>query len=65
VARYEHESMGAKRFVELVSCYLADHRGLFDDPVRRRKLVDCIAVFVDAGWAEARRLFQNLPELMQ
>ncbi|MCG5248095.1 NACHT domain-containing protein [Methylorubrum extorquens] len=65
VARYEHEKMGADLFVKLVGLYLADHRDLLDDDVRRKKLIDCIALFVEAGWPEARRLFQNLPELLQ
>lgn len=63
VARYEYESLGAALFVELVGRYLADHRDLFEDDARRRVLLDCIAVFVEAGWPEARRLFQSLPEL--
>ncbi|GAA4364108.1 hypothetical protein GCM10023185_33330 [Hymenobacter saemangeumensis] len=65
VARYEHESLGASRFVELVTQYLADYRFIFADEVRRTKLIECLAVFVDAGWPEARRLFQQLPELLQ
>ncbi|MDQ0563237.1 hypothetical protein QO004_005046 [Rhizobium mesoamericanum] len=65
VARYEHESMGAKLFVDLVGLYLADYRFVFDDEGRRSKLIDCVAVFVEAGWPEARRLFQSLPELLQ
>ncbi|WP_237151858.1 hypothetical protein [Oryzibacter oryziterrae] len=65
VARYEHESMGAKLLVDLVGLYLADYRFVFDDEARRSKLIDCVAVFVEAGWPEARRLFQSLPELLQ
>ncbi|CAH2403058.1 hypothetical protein [Mesorhizobium escarrei] len=65
VARYEHESMGADLFVQLVGRFLADYRAIFDDQARRNKLIDCIAVFVEAGWPEARRLFQSLPELLQ
>ncbi|MGI4741284.1 MAG: hypothetical protein ACRYG7_39465 [Janthinobacterium lividum] len=65
VARYEHESLGASRFVELVTEYLADYRFIFADEVRRTKLIECLAVFVDAGWPEARRLFHSLPELLQ
>ncbi|ODT17897.1 MAG: hypothetical protein ABS35_24820 [Kaistia sp. SCN 65-12] len=65
VANYEYESLGAKLFVDMVGLYLADHRDVFEDETRRRKLVDCIALFVEAGWPEARRLFQNLPELLQ
>lgn len=65
VARYEYERMGARLFVDLVGLYLADYRFVFDDERRRTKLVDCVAVFVEAGWPEARRLFQSLPELLQ
>ncbi len=65
VARYEHESMGAALFVQLVSLYLADYRAIFSDETRRRKLIECMALFVDAGWPEARQLFQSLPELLQ
>lgn len=65
VARYEHEPMGAAQFVELVGRYLADHRSIFDNEVRRAKLMECIALFVEAGWPEARLLFQRLPELIQ
>jgi hypothetical protein len=65
VARYEYESMGAALFVKLVGVYLADHRAVFEDASRRARLIDCITVFVEAGWPEARRLFQNLPELLQ
>ena len=64
IARYEYESLGADLFVQLVGRYLADYRSLFADDARRRRLIDCIAVFVEAGWPEARRLFQNLPELI-
>lgn len=64
VAQYEHEPLGAELFVRLVGLYLADHRGLFADDIRRQRLVDCLAVFVEAGWTEARRLFQRLPELL-
>lgn len=64
VARYEHEPLGANLFVKLIGRYLADYRGLFRDDVRSRRLVDCIAVFVEAGWPEARCLFQHLPELL-
>lgn len=65
VARYEHESLGAGLFVQLIGRYLADYRSIFDDQERRNKLIDCIALFVEAGWPEARRLFQSLPELLQ
>jgi len=65
VAKYEHESLGAARFVELISRYLADYRFLFDQPARQKRLIDCIAVFVEAGWPEACLLFYALPGLLQ
>jgi hypothetical protein len=65
VAKYEHESLGASLFVKLIGIYLADYRDIFDDDARRRKLIDCLAVFVEAGWSEATQLFQNLPDLLQ
>jgi energy-coupling factor transporter ATP-binding protein EcfA2 len=65
VAKYEHESQGAKRFVELVGEYLADHRALFAQEDRRMKLIDCLAIFSDAGWPEAWQLFQQLPDLFR
>ena len=65
VAKYEREPMGAARFVELVGLCLADYRWVFDSETRRGKLVDCLTLFVEAGWPEARRLFQNLPDLIQ
>lgn len=63
VAKYEYEPMGAKLFVKLIGLFLADYRYIFSDQLRRIKLIDCLEVFVDAGWPDARRLFQNLPDL--
>ncbi|MFN8343444.1 MAG: hypothetical protein U0X91_00475 [Spirosomataceae bacterium] len=65
IARYEYESMGATLFVELVGLYLADHRSIFVDEIRRAKLTDCLALFVEAGWPEARQLFQDLSDLLR
>ena len=65
VAKYEHESLGAKRFVELVGEYLADHRALFAQEDRQMKLIDCLAIFSDASWPEAWQLFQQLPDLFR
>jgi hypothetical protein len=63
VAKYEYEPMGARLFVEFVGLYVADYRTIFLDTQRREKLIECLTVFVEAGWPEARRLFQTLPEL--
>lgn len=62
---YQYESLGADRFVEVVGHYLADHRDLFVDETRRRKLVACLNLFMEAGWPIARRLLYRLPELIQ
>lgn len=64
VAHYEHESLGATLFVELTGLYLADYRAIFTDSNRRMRLLDCLSVFVEAGWPEARQLFQRLPEML-
>lgn len=64
LARYEHEALGVTLFVELIGLYLADYRYLFAQDKRRLCLVDCIAVFVEAGWPDARRLLQSLPQLL-
>jgi hypothetical protein len=64
IAHYEHESLGATLFVELIGLYLADYRAIFIDSNRRMRLVDCLSVFVEAGWPEARQLFQRLPEML-
>ncbi len=65
VSKYQYESMGAQLFVDLVTLYLADYRAIFDHEARRANLIDCIALFVEAGWPEARRLFSRLPELFK
>lgn len=62
---YQYESLGSKVFVELVGLFLADYRGLFDDETRRRHLIDCLDVFIEAGWPAARRLLYSLPEVLR
>ncbi|MBX9684891.1 MAG: ATP-binding protein [Hyphomicrobium sp.] len=62
---YQFESLGADRVVALVGRFLADHRELFADEERRRKLIACLDVFMEAGWPSARRLLYRLPELLQ
>ena len=64
LARYEHEPLGATLFVQLIGLYMADYRDLFADDLRRRRFIDCIEVFMEAGWPDARRLLQSLPELL-
>jgi hypothetical protein len=62
---YQFESLGADQFVKLVGIFLADHKELFLNQSRRQDLADCLDIFMDAGWASARRLVYRLPELLQ
>lgn len=62
---YQFESLGADRVVEIVGRFLADNRNIFEDDARRRKLIECLDAFIEAGWPSARRLLYRLPELLQ
>lgn len=62
---YQYESLGIDLLVRLIGVFLADHKEVFEDPVRRVALVDCLEIFLDAGWPAARRLLYRLPELIQ
>ena len=62
---YQFKSLGADQVVKMIGRFLADHRGLFDDPARRQTLVKCLDAFIEAGWPSARRLLYRLPELLQ
>ncbi len=62
---YENESLGVDLLVRLVGVFLADHKHIFEVPARRAALVDCLEVFLEAGWPAARRLLYRLPELIQ
>lgn len=62
---YQFELLGADQVVKMIGRFLADHRGLFDDPTRRQTLVKCLDAFIEAGWPSARRLLYRLPELLQ
>lgn len=62
---YQFESLGADLLVRLVGVFLADHKELFEDEQRRIALIDCLEIFMDAGWPAARRLLYRLPELIQ
>ncbi|MEP1521287.1 hypothetical protein [Ascidiaceihabitans sp.] len=62
---YQYESMGADLLVRLLGIFLADHKELFECDARRAALIDCLEIFMDAGWPSARRLLYRLPELIQ
>ena len=62
---YQFESMGADLLVKLVGLFLADHRELLEDEDRRNALIECLEIFMDAGWPEAQRLLYGLPDLIR
>ena len=62
---YQFESLGVDLLVKLVGLFLADHNELFEDEDRRSALIDCLGLFMDAGWPVAQRLLYRLPELIQ
>jgi len=63
--RYDYgtESMAVDLVVRIVERYLADHRGVFADPERLGDLIDCLDVFVRAGWPSAQALTFRLGEI--
>lgn len=62
---YQNEYLGMELLVRLVGVFLADHKEIFECPTRRAALVDCLEIFLEAGWPAARRLLYRLPELIQ
>lgn len=62
---YQFESLGSTAVVKVVRCYIADHRGIFEDPERRAKLVEILQLFSEVGWTEAIRLLYELPDLLR
>ena len=62
---YQYEPLGADLMVRLISSFLADSKEIFGAEERRRALVDCLEIFMEAGWPAARKLLYRLPELLQ
>jgi len=62
---YQFESLGSTAVVKVVRRYIADHRGLFEDPERRGKLVEILQLFSEVGWTDAIRLLYELPDLLR
>ena len=60
---YAIESMAATLIVRIVERYLADHREVFESPDRRRDLMNCLDIFVRAGWPAAQALTFRIPEI--
>jgi hypothetical protein len=62
---YHLENLAASVVVRLVRQYIADHRSLFDDSLRREQLVAILRIFSDVGWPSAMTLLFELPDLMR
>lgn len=62
---FQYESMGIDLLVKLIGVFLADHKEVFEDEGRRRRLIDSLEILMEAGWPSARRLLYRLPELIQ
>ena len=64
-AGFQFESLGVDLIVRLVGVFLADHREIFESEERRAALIECLEIFMEAGWPAAQRLLYRLPELIQ
>ncbi len=62
---YQRESLAADLMVRMVGQFLADHKEIFEDEDRRKALINCLELFMEAGWPAARRLLFRLPDLFQ
>lgn len=62
---YHYESLGSAAVVKVVKRYIADHRGIFEDPKRRAMLVEILQLFSEVGWTDALRLLYDLPDLLR
>ncbi len=62
---FELDFLSADLVVKLFGEFLADHKALFDAPERRQTMMECLDIFVDAGWPSAQRLLYRLPELLR
>jgi hypothetical protein len=62
---FQLESLGVDVLVRVVSRCLADYEYIFRDEGRRKRLIECLDVFVDAGWPAALRLLYGLPDALR
>lgn len=61
---YQYEPLGTELMVRLISSFLADSKEIFGAQERRQALVECLEIFMEAGWPSARKLLYRLPELL-
>jgi hypothetical protein len=62
---FQLESLGVDVLVRVVSRCLADYEYIFRDEDRRRRLIECLDIFVEAGWPAALRLLYRLPDALR
>jgi hypothetical protein len=62
---FQLESLGVDIMVHLVGQCLADHEYIFRDDNLRRSLVECLDVFIGAGWPAAIRLAYRVPDALR
>jgi hypothetical protein len=62
---FQLESLGTDVLVRIVSRCLADYEYIFRDERRRKLLIECIDIFVEAGWPAALRLLYRLPDALR
>jgi hypothetical protein len=63
IGGYGIEHMAADLIVRIVERYLADYRSIFADRIRLEELMECLDVFVRAGWPAAQALTFRLGEI--
>ena len=63
---YQYESLGVDLFVKLTERYLAEYREVFaQDGECRQLLMDCLDIFVEAGWPSAFRLVYRIADIFR
>ena len=62
---YQFEILGCSAVVNVVKRYIADHRGIFENPERRAMLVEILQMFSEVGWPDAIKLLYELPDLLR
>jgi hypothetical protein len=62
---FQLEALSVDVLVRVVSRCLADHAYIFRDESRRKRLIECLDIFVEAGWPAALRLLYGLPDALR
>lgn len=60
---YSNEAMAVDLIVRIVQRYLADYRAIFVNRARLDDLMDCLDIFVRAGWPAAQSLTFKLGDI--